>query len=222
VSGRAWTDVAATRGSGLAERIVLGFLVLAVGVLGYIRFGVVSVRAGPSFEGFDLHNPLLDAEAGECVEVEATSRPGEIVCIQVQGTPVLRPREGPERVGTDRDLHTAAPYLVCRLRYPPTGRGCSAAAEGREELERFDLNGFGMPSSTEVSLSAIKPTWVQRGGRNYFAYEVVMDRYGAASGPWVLYVDPSAPALGLVFREHQTVRGEKSWTVFRAMEGCPD
>ena len=64
------------RRSHVGERVVAAFLLAAVAVLGWIRFHLIPERAAPSRHEFDLQNPLLDAEVGDCVVAQSTSSPG--------------------------------------------------------------------------------------------------------------------------------------------------
>jgi hypothetical protein len=201
--------------STLGERIVVLFLVAAAIALGWIRFKVVPARGAPSAQAFDLRNPMLQARVGDCVEVESTQRPGVSICFRVEEPGlVLRPHLGPDHLGPDRDLKRARPYLVTVLWFPPEGQGCDVEAP-RRQIERFDLNDFGMPSSVEVELASLRPRWVRRGERQYFAYEAVLMRYGPGGGPWITYVAPEAPVTGALFRVNSTPRGDTHWTVFR-------
>jgi hypothetical protein len=202
--------------SGFGERIVVLFLVLAAVVLAYVRFRVVPERSGPEARDFDLSNPMLEAKVGDCVEVESTSHPGEVTCFQVlEPGIVLRPRQGPVRVGNERGLRGALPYLLCRVRYPAAGRGCASDGAAREDVERFNLSAFGMPAAADVEVTAIRPRWVQRGGRYRFTYEVLLTRYGDSAGPWVVYLSSEAPVTGTIYRINAAPGGDADWTVFR-------
>ncbi len=210
------------RASVLSERVVLVFLVAAAIALSYIYFHVVPSRYTPPQEPFDLVNPMLDAEIGECVTIESTTMPQTLICARVREPGVvLRPREGPNQLGSYRGLRRSRPYLVCGLRYPPPRRDCSEASEGREDYELFDLNAFGMPYGVSVSLQTIRPAWVQLGGRNVFVYEVQLRQYGRASGrTWYIDVHLDAPVTGIVRRRHGTERGEVHWHIFTKASGC--
>jgi hypothetical protein len=209
----------AERSGRLTERLVVVFLVLAVGVLAYVRFEVVPAKAGPPPAEFDLRNPMLDARIGECVEVESTTRPGEIVCMEVvDPATVMRPRFGPDRVGPDEGVRRSPPYLVCRLRYPRRGSSCPGADDDPAVLERFDLNGFGLPSSTLPLAETIRPLWVERAGRYRFVYEVALTLYAGVRGVWIVYLDPDAPVTGTIYRSFARERAD--YVVFREIEGC--
>lgn len=206
--------------SGVTERVVLLFLIAATLVLAWIYFLVIPGERVPDALPFDLRNPMLDARLGECVQVESTTTPGTVVCLKVQEPGVvLRPRNGPTQLGIYRDMRRARPYLATALRYPPPGRGCEEDVETQEEIELFDLNAFGMPYSLDVTLDAVRPLWVQRGGRFLFVYEVQMTQYGAIGRTWFLDVHPDAPVTGIVRRRH-TVEGGTEASIFLRVEDC--
>jgi hypothetical protein len=216
VSARARPEPgAAGAGGTFAERLVVVFLVLAVAVLGYVRFVVIPDREPPRPLEFDLVNSMLDAQPGERVEMEEGDKPGVVTCMEVVAPGVvLRPPSGPDRIGPDSDLRHAPPYLVASLRYPPPGGGCDTPGV-RSEIERFDLNGFGMPSSVAVNPSTIRPMWVRRGGSYHFVYEVVMTIYGGAGGTWVSYLSSDAPVTGTLFRTFGTANQGVRWVTYR-------
>ena len=207
-------------GSSLTERIVAIFLLAAGLVLFYVYTEVVPARTPLAPEPFDFKNPMLDAQVGECVVLDATSMQGELICVRVREPGVVvRPRSGPARLGIYRDLHRSRPYLACGLLYPPPGRSC-AEADGREEVELFDLNGFGMPYGVDVSLDGITSRWVRKGGRDLFVYEAQLTQYGPASRTWYVSLHPSAPVTGAVLRRHTTERHQMFETLFTAAEDC--
>jgi hypothetical protein len=208
---------------GLSERIVLVFLCAAAAVLGWIYFRVMPEKRLPEPEPFDVRNPLLLARPGACVAIESTSQPGVVVCARVRDEGVvLRPRRGPERLGIYRGLLRSRPYVACSLRYPPPGTSCAEASGGREDLELFDLNGFGMPYGIEMGVERLRPLWVQRGGRQLYVYEVQLTQYGPSAGrAWSVYLDPGAPVLGTVLRRQGTDRGEVHETIFTSVPSCP-
>ena len=209
-----------TRGSGITERVVLLFLVAASLVLGWIFFYVMPAERTPDVLPFDLRNPMLDARLGECVQVESTTTASNVVCLKVRDPGVvLRPRDGPAQLGVYRGLLRARPYLATGLRYPPPGQNCAEAADLREEIELFDLNAFGMPYSLDVTVDAVRPLWVQRGGRFLFVYEVQLTQYGSIGRTWFLDIHPDAPVTGIVRRRHTVERGTET-SIFLRVEDC--
>lgn len=208
-----------SRGASLAERVIVIFLVAAAVALGYVYFFVVRAKPVPDPEPFDLKNPMLDAVPGECVVLDTTPSQGGVVCVKVQEPGLMvRPREGPSRLGLYRNLKRSRPYLACGLRFPPPGQGCDEA-EGHEEILLFDLNAFGMPHDLHVALDGITPRWVQRGGRYLFVYEAQLTQYGRAPATWFVSLHPTAPVTGAVLRRQVTARHVQE-TIFTPAEDC--
>lgn len=203
--------------SRTSERLALVFLVVAAGVLAYVRFAVVPSRGEAGDDTFDVSNPMLDAEDGQCVEIESTTQPGEVACLEVVAPGVvLRPASGPDTLGDLANLRREPPYLASRLSHPPAGKGCAAMGHARQAFwERFDLNGFGLPSSVPASLQSLRPVWIRRGDRYHFVYEAQMMRYGDHGGIWTHYISPEAPVTGVVFRQHSSTPRRVEDTVFR-------
>ncbi len=200
------------RGSGLTERVVLLFLVAASLVLGWIYFHVLPSERVPEALVFNLENPMLGARLGECVQIESTTTPGIVGCLEVREPGVvLRPRNGPERLGRFHGLRMARPYLAAGLRQPPPGKSCEESGDLREDVELFDLNAFGMPYGLDVTLDTVRPLWVQRGGRLLFVYEVQMTEYGAAGRTWFLDIHPDEPVAGIVRRRRTVEGGTETW-----------
>ena len=215
------TAARASRGGGITERVVLLFLVAASLVLGWIYLGVMPSERIPEALPFDLRNPLLDARLGECVQIESTSTQGGVVCLKVREPGVvLRPRDGPPQLGIYGGLRRGRPYLATGLRYPPPGVGCEETGALREEIELFDLNAFGMPYGLDVTVDAVRPLWVQRGGRFLFVYEVQLTQYGAVGRTWFVDVHPDAPVAGIVRRRH-SVEGGTETAIFLRVDDCP-
>lgn len=208
-------------GTTLTERVVLMFLLAAVAVLLYVYVGILPGQDPLVPQPFDLQNPMLEAEVGECVVIESTTNPGDLVCLKVcpPGI-VLRPRWGPSKLGIYRHLERQRPYLACALRYPPPGKDCSDAGTGRHEIELFGLDAFGMPCGVDVALDAIRPMWVEHGGRHLFVYEVQLAQYGPAARTWFVYLHPGAPVTGTVLRRHTADRHRVHDTFFTPAENC--
>jgi hypothetical protein len=199
---------------------VLVFLVVAVGVLGWIRFHVIPQRLAPARHEFDLVNPLVSVEVGDCVEAESLSRPGDVTCLRaVEPGVVRRPYLGPDVIRPDRGLKRASPYLVAEVRVPGRGQTC-ATAPASPELWRCDLNDFGMASHMEVELASIRPRWISTGDRHHFAYEVVLQHHGSGSPTWVVYVAPWVPVLGTILKVETDARGQTNQTTFRESTDC--
>jgi len=197
-----------TPSGGLAEPVVLAFLVLAAAVLGWLHWKVLPQESAPRPLAFDFVNPMLDAEVGECVAVESESRPEEVTCVRVREPGVvLRPNDLELRLPRFGEMQRRAPYMVCELRYPPTGQGCDVPPVHRD-LEVYALGGFGLPMTVPALLESIQPRWVERGGRYRFVYEIQMHRYGRfQQGAHILYVDPEQPVTGIVLRKDLSSQG---------------
>mgnify|MGYP001823852744 CR=1 FL=1 len=133
---------------------------------------------------------------------------------------MIRPRLGPNRLGSYEGLRRSRPYLACGLRYPPPRGDCSDASGSLEEIELFDLNAFGMPYGVTVMLETIRPAWVQLGGRNVFVYEVQMTQYGRAARTWQLAIQPDGPVTGIVRRSHTAESGTET-AIFLPAQDCP-
>lgn len=211
----------APRSSGITERVVLLFLVASCLVLGWIYFAVMPGDRAPDLPPFDFRNPMLDAREGQCVQVESVTRPGNVACMKVREPGlVLRPRNGPDRLGIYNGLRRSRPYLATGLRYPPPGASCADAASLREDIELFDLNAFGMPYSLDVALDQIRPLWVKQGTRFLYVYEVQMTQYGRAARTWQLAIQPDGPITGIVRRSHTAESGTET-AIFLPAEDCP-
>jgi hypothetical protein len=209
-------ESAAPPASSGAERIVAVALGAMIAVLLWVW---IDLRRPTAFEtaSIDLTNPLLSAEAGECVEVEDLAGPGFVQRLHViaptggeargRSAAVLRPHDGPESIpgylqAGDPDLRTTAPYLAAEVRSataaPP------GAPAGRRDVLLFDLNAFGMPRGSQASviLRDIRPALVRWHGRPLRCHQVTISRHDQLEGIWVLYVTREAPALGTVLRKY--------------------
>ncbi len=209
------------RPSSVAERVVAGFLTIALAVLAWIHFRVLPHEAAPEPEPFDLVNPMLDAKVGECVAIESETEPGVVTCVKVvEPGVVVRPNDAHQRLGLYGPLSRSLPYLVCRMRSPAPEKGCDDP-DAREDWLLYGLDGFGMPLGEPVVLDSIKPLWVRRGGRYRFVYQVQLERYGRfIQGPVTLYVDPEESITGVVLRKEQSPRGMPADVVFTRQESC--
>ena len=77
-----------------------------------------------------------------------------------------------------------------------------------------------MPYSLDVTVDAVRPLWVQRGGRFLFVYEVQLTQYGAVGRTWFVDVHPDAPVTGIV-RRRQRPRGARRPRSSCACDDCP-
>jgi hypothetical protein len=178
---------------------VFTVLVLAAmaAALGFVRFHVLPQQEDPEPLAFAWVNPMLDARPGEKAVFFRKENPGQVSCsvVRPEGV-VLRPHDGPDRIGPHGDLRQALPYLPCSIR---EGRRAGASCDGPEsDTVLYALNYFGMPGDTYVRVDSIRPRWMSWGGRDLVVYEVVFERYGALGGRWTTYLSEAAPVAGLV------------------------
>jgi hypothetical protein len=164
---------------------------------------------------FDLSNPLLTAEAGECIEVEDQSQPGVVERVVViapgegaargRGAAVIRPSEGPASIPgvvDAHDLRRTAPYLACEVL--PTGETPAGSPARSRDVLLFDLNAFGFPRGSRPSyvLREVRPALVRWGGKPQRCHQVTVSRHDRLEGNWLLYLTGDAPALGTVLRKY--------------------
>jgi hypothetical protein len=207
----------APRATG-AERIVAVALGAMIAVLLWVW---IDLRKSARAEAMalDFTNPLLSAEAGECIEVEDRVQPGVASRLVViapaegaargRGAAVLRPREGPPAIPgwidrTGADLRTTAPYLACEARTGPDAPPGSPAA--RREVLLFDLNAFGMSrgSTPSTILREIRPELVSWEGKPQRCHRVTVTRFDQFEGNWQLFLARDARALGTVLRKYHS------------------
>ena len=205
----------------MGERVVVVFLLLAIGVLGWLHLRVLPSARPLEPLPFDLKNPMLDAQLDECVAMESEVRPGVVTCVKVVAPGVvMRPHEEKQWLPRYQDLSRAPPYLAAKLIYPPTGKPCDHEGAKREP-ELYPLSGWGMPLTLPCVLESIRPRWVERGPQFRFVYEIHVFRYGPYhQGPVRLMVDPDQPVTGVVLREEQAGKDDVVDVVFTAVDAC--
>ncbi len=184
-----------------AARLRERFTVIALGImalaLGYVRFVLLPQQDRPEPLAFHFENPMLDARPGERALFFDLSRPTSKSCsVVMESGLVLRPRKGPERIGGERNLRTAAPYLACSIHDAHRGKETCSARSTQEVL--YGLNRFGMPASTKVRVDSIRPRWMKWGEREMPVYRVEFQRYGQLGGRWTTFLAHEAPVAGLV------------------------
>jgi hypothetical protein len=215
VSPRAPDPAPAGPRSTGGERIVAVVLAAMAAVLLWVWIDVRRASA-LHVEKVDLVNPLLTAEANECIEVENQAMPGvasRLVVIspappeaRATGAAVLRTRHGPASIpgyvqGGQPDLRETAPYLACEVRSAnPDPPGAPA---GKREVLLFDLNGFGLPRGRAPSVvwREVRPYLLRWEGKPQRTHQVTISRYDELTGNWALYLTPDAPAVGSVLRK---------------------
>jgi hypothetical protein len=62
---------------------VIALLAMALSLL-WVNATLRRRKGVAEVEAFDLKNPMLDARAGECIEVFAREAPGQAPCIRVR------------------------------------------------------------------------------------------------------------------------------------------
>lgn len=171
-------------------------LVMAIALL-WVN-GSLRRRGGVAeVEEFDLKNPMLDARAGESIEVFARESPGEAPCIRVRPEAVvLRPASGPAQLGERINLRRHPPYLAASERHMPAGTSCGAGTPLYEQVLLYPLNAFGLPSDAMVRPDSVRPLWIQLRGQERLAYEVVLR--DARGWTWQAFLVPEALVTGLV------------------------
>ena len=201
------TPPAGLRGR-FGERFTVIVLAAMAAALAYVYFGLLPTQETGEALAFEFVNPMLDAQPGEKVLFYAVDYPARRSCsvVRPEGV-VLRPHQGPERLGSQTGLRTELPYLACSIR---TARGGSDTCGGAATDDvLYALNYFGMPSDTDVRVDSIRPRWMKWEERELVVYEVVFERYGALGGRWTTYLAEAAPVAGLVkwtsLLPHQTV-----------------
>jgi hypothetical protein len=183
----------------LGEPFLAAVLAAMVGVLLYVRLEVVEGAGRGEAPAFVFENPLLDAHPGERVLFYDRSAPQNLSCMIVrEEAVVLRPMEGPDRIGEFDGLKRQLPYLACEFHDLARGeRGC-AAGTSRAQPVIYALNYFGLPYDSQVRIDSMQPLRVRWGDRDVVVFEIVYERYGILAGTWRTYVTPEAPVAGLV------------------------
>ena len=205
------------------EKIVAVVLATMAIVLAWVWFALRDGSTAEAALRFDLTNALLSATSGDCMDVEDLSFAGETQRLIVRAPgPVLRPRSGPMQIegytnANLPDLREAPPYLACELRSAtPVPAGAPAT---RNQVDLFDLNGFGMPAGTMCALKLIRPTAVTWNGQvRRKAHDVYLYRYDRVEGPWHIFFGGDVPVLGTMMREYVDPHG----TIVRQRFNHPD
>lgn len=175
---------------------LVALLLMAVGLL-WVNATLRRRQGAAEVESFDLKNPMLDARAGECIEVFAREAPGDAPCIRVRPEAVvLRPASGPAQLGERINLRRHPPYLAASERHMPSGAPCGSATPLYEQALLYPLNGFGLPSDALARADSVRPLLIQLRGQERLAYEVVLrDMRGWT---WQAFLVPDALVTGLV------------------------
>lgn len=160
---------------------------------------------------FDFENPLLFAQAGQCVEIVDESTPeAQRLVVRAPG-PILRPYHGPEKIAgwvsaVWPDVRSLPPYLVCDL-VRPGSASQPGSPPPKPEPYVFPLTNFGMPLEAPCVLRSIRPAMVRWQGQTRRGYEVDLVRYGMLEGPWIVWMSKDVPVLGTMKREYPSRSG---------------
>lgn len=185
------------RSSSWVEWITItALLVMAVSLL-WVNASLRRRQGVAEVEAFDLKNPMLDARAGESIEVFAREAPGEAPCIRVRPEAVvMRPASGPAQLGERTSLRRHPPYLAASERHMPAGTTCGAGTPLSEQALLYPLNSFGLPSDALVRPDSVRPLLIQLRGQERLAYEVVLR--DVRGWTWQAFLVPEALVTGLV------------------------
>lgn len=201
------------------ERIVALALAAMAAVLLMVFVESRRTPPAPPTPEFDLQNPMLSAQPGQCIELEDDASPGvtSLLIVRPEGV-VLRPYElkGPLPGWVSinyPDPHKFPPFLTCDARAPaPAGGVPPGTPPPRSETLVFPLGWFGMPLESRTVLRAIRPVEVSWNGAKRVVYEVSLMAYrgssGGPEGPWTVYVSKEAPVLGVVRRKYYAGKGD--------------
>ena len=172
----------------------------------------------PPAPEFDLQNPMLSAQPGQCIEMEDDAEPGVVsrLVVRPEGV-VLRPNDlqGGLRgwIGVSwSDPRKFPPFLACD---GSTSQGAGTppgTPPPRAETLVFPLGWFGMPLESRCVLRSIRPVTVSWNGAKRVVYQADLMAYKGASGgpegPWEVYLSKDSPVLGVVRRRFYAGKGE--------------
>lgn len=219
----------ATSGASTSlERVVALALGAMVAVLALIYVEMAREPAPHPAPDFDWQNPLLLAQAGQCVEVGDSSSPGIASWLEVRAPGVvLRPFDGPKSIPgwvhpSLKDPRTFPAYLLGASRRAPESDRPAGLPPEKESPYVFPLNGFGMPIEATCVLRDIEIVEnVNWNGRTRRGYRVGLYRYDSQwNGPWVVTMSKDAPVLGTMMREYSPKSGQRNRQTFRVPENC--
>jgi hypothetical protein len=198
------------------ELFTVAVLAAMVVALAYVRFHLLPAQHETRPVAFDFENPMLDARPGEKVLFWSPEYPAQRTCSEVRPEGVvLRPHQGPDRIGNHTGLRTGLPYLPCSIHTARRGPDtCGGPSTGNVI---YALNYFGMPADTDVRVDSIRPRWMRWEERDLVVYEVVLERYGVLGGRWTTYLSKEAPVAGLV--KWTSLLPRQSVVVYRELPG---
>ena len=184
----------------------------------------------PPAPEFDLQNPMLSAQPGQCIELEDDAEPGVAsrLVVRPEGV-VLRPNDLKGGlsgwIGVSwPDPRKFPPFLACDGSAAPSGQASPGTPPPRAETLVFPLGWFGMPLESRCVLRAIRPVTVSWNGSKRVVYQANLMAYkgssGGPEGPWDVYVSKDAPVLGVVRRYFNTGNGRPVSMTVRVPANC--
>jgi hypothetical protein len=200
------------------ERIVALALAAMAAVLLMVFVDSKRTPPAPPAPEFDLQNPMLSAQPGQCIELEDDASPGvsSLLVVRPEGV-VLRPYELKGSLPGWISMAWPDPrrfpaFLACDGRNTsPTGVPAGTPPPRSETLV-FPLGWFGMPIESRCVLRSILPVTVSWNGSKRVVYQVNLMAYGGSSGgpagPWEVYVSKEAPVLGVIRRRFYSGKGD--------------
>ncbi len=200
-----------------AGLFAVGVLLAMIVALSYVRFVLIPSQTKSDPIGFDFRNPLLDAVPGERILQAAEHDPSQEICVVVRDEGVVtRTRNGPDRIGLQRDLRRSPGYLACSLRDLDRRRGGCGGEEFERDTVLYGLNGFGMPIDSNVVVQTLQPQRIRWADRTIEVYRATFQRYGLQAAAWSTWITQDVPVTGAVRQE--TVQGDRtSASTYREM-----
>jgi hypothetical protein len=209
--------------TGGVEKIVAAALAVMAAVLVVVYADQVRGEAALAPPPFDLSNPLLSAQPGQCIEVASADAPEHASWFVVRAPGVVvRPFRAGVRLANWTNPHWPdptrfLPYLLCDARPAPSAKAAKGGAlpPAREDPYVFPLNGFGLPLESLGVLFDVSPMSITWEGQPRKAFAVGLRRYDQMGGPWVVYLCKDAPVLGTMRRKYVPKPGVEQLQTFR-------
>ncbi|MCP5071522.1 MAG: hypothetical protein GY946_33600 [bacterium] len=212
------TDEGPARGirGAAGEQVTVLILLAIAAFLGFLRFGILPRQADGPQLAFELRNPMLETEPGDCLRGQGSRDPAAELCFVVRQR-VLRPMRGPASLVGYPELRRYPPYLIIDLH--DAGDGPGGCSGDSTSVVLRSLNGFGMDPQSRTRVDSIRPVWMSFGGREDILYEVVLQRYDVPS-TWIMYIAPDLPVTGLVKQEEQRPNQAETTTAWYREAEC--
>jgi hypothetical protein len=212
------------------ERIVALALAAMAAVLGMALIDSRRPPPTPPAPEFDLQNPMLMAQPGQCIELENDAAPGiaSRLAVRPEGV-VLRPNDLkgglPNWISMSwTDPRKFPPFLSCDGSVAPPSGAPPGTPPPRAETLVFPLGWFGMPLESRSVLRSIVPVTVSWNGAKRVVYQVNITAYpgssGGPEGPWEILLSRDAPVLGVVRRRFYAGKGTPTQMTVRVPAEC--